>query len=147
MRTKADSIRLYVSDGGIRLSESILFSLTFSVFRCFERERRFGSRPWMLRVHLKEEAQPIFEKSYSVQNSEDRQSLKREYYFTFLVGNQLDAQFLIWYIYLNPLHVSSNYVLIFRRTIVLTLRWLMSYIYGAPILDVSRSHTTTQHSR
>ena len=35
--------------------------------------------------------------------------------------------------------------------LVLTLRWLMSYIYiyiyGAPILDVSRSHTTTQHSR
>ena len=28
-----------------------------------------------------------------------------------------------------------------------TLRRLMSYIYGAPILDVSRSHTTTQHSR
>jgi len=24
---------------------------------------------------------------------------------------------------------------------------LMSYIYGAPILDVSRSHTTTHHSR
>ena len=33
------------------------------------------------------------------------------------------------------------------RTNHLTLRWLMSYIYGAPILDVSRSHTTTQHSR
>jgi len=31
--------------------------------------------------------------------------------------------------------------------IPLTLRRLMSYIYGAPILDVSRSHTTTQHSR
>ena len=30
---------------------------------------------------------------------------------------------------------------------ILTLRVLMSYIYGAPILDVSRSHTTTQHSR
>ena len=30
---------------------------------------------------------------------------------------------------------------------MLTLRRLMSYIYGAPILDVSRSHTTTQHSR
>jgi len=29
----------------------------------------------------------------------------------------------------------------------ITLRVLMSYIYGAPILDVSRSHTTTQHSR
>jgi len=32
-------------------------------------------------------------------------------------------------------------------TETLTLRLLMSYIYGAPILDVSRSHTTTQHSR
>jgi len=29
----------------------------------------------------------------------------------------------------------------------LTLRLLMSYIYGAPILDVSRSHTTTHPSR
>ena len=29
----------------------------------------------------------------------------------------------------------------------LTLRLLMSYIYGAPILDVSRSYTTTHHSR
>ena len=29
----------------------------------------------------------------------------------------------------------------------LTLRSLTLYIYGAPILDVSRSHTTTQHCR
>ena len=29
----------------------------------------------------------------------------------------------------------------------LTLRLLMPYIYGTPILDVSRSHTTMQHSR
>ena len=34
-----------------------------------------------------------------------------------------------------------------HRIFCLTLRRLMSYIYGAPILDVSRSHTTTQHSR
>jgi len=39
------------------------------------------------------------------------------------------------------LHVSRI------RFKLLTLRLLMSYIYGAPILDVSRSHTTTQHSR
>ena len=39
------------------------------------------------------------------------------------------------------LHVSRV------RVKLLTLRRLMSYIYGAPILDVSRSHTTTQHSR
>ena len=31
--------------------------------------------------------------------------------------------------------------------VLLTLRLLMSYIDGAPILDVSRSHTTTQRSR
>ena len=45
------------------------------------------------------------------------------------------------------LHVSR------MRVKSLTLRLLMSYIYiyiyiyGAPILDVSRSHTTTHHSR
>ena len=39
------------------------------------------------------------------------------------------------------LHVSR------KRVKLLTFRQLMSYIYGAPILDVSRSHTTTQHSR
>jgi hypothetical protein len=39
------------------------------------------------------------------------------------------------------LHVSRI------RVKSLTLRLLMSYTYRAPILDVSRSHTTTQHSR
>ena len=39
------------------------------------------------------------------------------------------------------LHVSRI------RVKLLTFRRLMSYIYGAPILDVSRSRTTTQHSR
>ena len=29
---------------------------------------------------------------------------------------------------------------------ILTLRLLMSCIYGAPVLDVSRSHTMTHHS-
>jgi hypothetical protein len=39
------------------------------------------------------------------------------------------------------LHVSGI------RVKSLTLRLLMSYIYRAPILDVSSSHTTTRHSR
>jgi len=39
------------------------------------------------------------------------------------------------------LHVSRI------RVRLLTFGLLMSYIYGAPILDVSRSHTTTQHTR
>ena len=43
----------------------------------------------------------------------------------------------IWFTELNfSRHQNSS----------LTLRRLMSYTYAAPILDVSRSHTTTQHS-
>jgi len=54
---------------------------------------------------------------------------------------------------LNPicylLALLAHHFLHVSRIIVksLTLRLLMSYIYGAHILDVSRSHTTTQHSR
>ena len=49
-------------------------------------------------------------------------------------------------------NVNNVYLKSIMKTIhsaghTLTLRRLMSYIYGAPILDVSRSHTTTQHSR
>jgi len=40
-----------------------------------------------------------------------------------------------------------EYTFLKSSVVILTLRRLMSYIYGAPILDVSRSHTTTQHSR
>jgi len=40
-----------------------------------------------------------------------------------------------------------QYIIPDDRLTTLTLRVLMSYIYGAPILDVSRSHTTTHHSR
>ena len=64
-------------------------------------------------------------------------------------------------VYFNPLNgelnpiccllalLGAHYFLHVSRIGVksLTLRLLMSYIYGAPILDVSRSHTTTQHSR
>ena len=48
-------------------------------------------------------------------------------------------------VYIQPLvsSLSACDCLVHR----LTLRLLMSKIYGAPILDVSRSHTTTQHSR
>jgi hypothetical protein len=58
---------------------------------------------------------------------------------------------IIVYVYLNLCYhsciatCSTWFKFRFRRK--LTLRSLMSYIYGAPILDVSRSHTTTQHSR
>ena len=44
-------------------------------------------------------------------------------------------------------HVIMNFLRNSQVSLPLTLRRLMSYIYGASILDVSRSHTTTQHSR
>ena len=50
--------------------------------------------------------------------------------------------------YLLPLLGAHHFLHISRiRVKLLTFRLLMSYIYGAPILDVSRSHATTQHSR
>ena len=50
--------------------------------------------------------------------------------------------------YLLALLVAQHFLHVSRiRVQLLTFRRLMSYIYGAPILDVSRSHTTTQHSR
>ena len=44
---------------------------------------------------------------------------------------------------------KSDMVIKVLYFVYLTLRLLMSYIYiyGAPILDASRSHTTTHHSR
>jgi len=47
---------------------------------------------------------------------------------------------------MTPKKIFVHKALIVKEKL-LTLRRLMSYIYGAPILDVSRSHTTTQHSR
>ena len=44
----------------------------------------------------------------------------------------------------DPRSVHSAFVV---DEVSLTLRSLTLYIYGAPILVVSRSHTTTQHSR
>ena len=50
--------------------------------------------------------------------------------------------------YLLALLGAHHFLRVSRiRVKLLTLRRLMSYIYGAPILDVSRSHTTTQHSQ
>ena len=60
----------------------------------------------------------------------------------------------VLYLILHSMQMYFNYIqTIFNYNLILTLRLLMSYIYiyiyiyGAPILDVSRSHTTTQHSR
>ena len=45
------------------------------------------------------------------------------------------------------LHVSRIRVQSLTLRLLLSYIYIYIYIYGAPILDVSRSHTTTQHSR
>ena len=78
------------------------------------------------------------------------------YLFILFIQNILTVKFAV-----NPLNTKLNpicylmallgahHFLHVRRIRVklLTFRRLMSYIYGKPILDVSRSHTTTQYSR
>ena len=61
--------------------------------------------------------------------------------------NPLNAE-LNFICYLLALLGAHHFLHVSRiRVKLLTFRLLMSYIYGAPILDVSRSHTMTQHSR
>jgi len=65
-----------------------------------------------------------------------------------LDATSLKTQGMLTYYVLKPLAKTQTTRM--RRIngfVILTFRLLMSYIYGAPILDVSRSHTTTQHSR
>jgi len=79
------------------------------------------------------------------QRLHERSSMLRSVYISCLV-NPLNPE-------LNPvcylLALLAHHFLHVGRIMVklLTLRLLMLYIYGAPILDVSRSHTTSQHSR
>ena len=45
------------------------------------------------------------------------------------------------------LHVSRIRVKLLTFRLLMSYIYIYTYIYGAPILDVSRSHKTTQHSR
>ena len=45
------------------------------------------------------------------------------------------------------LHVSRISVKFLTFRLLMSYIYIYIYIYGAPILDVSRSHTTTQHNR
>ena len=64
-----------------------------------------------------------------------------------LVFNPLNAE-LNPICYLLALLGAHHFLHVSRISVKsLTLTLLMSCIYGAPILDVSRSHTTTHHSR
>ena len=72
----------------------------------------------------------------------------RSYFLNFLlVFNPLNPQ-LNPICYLLALLGAHHFLQVSRiRVKSLTFRLLISYIYGAPILDVSRSHTTTHRGR
>ena len=53
---------------------------------------------------------------------------------------------IFWYI-MPPRCTNHRVDLTLRRLMSYIYIYIYIYIYGAPILDVSRSHTTTQHSR
>ena len=91
------------------------------------RYRRFGTS--YIRPIFKSQAAQIFDYLHCLTLNPLNPELNPIFYLLALLGAH------------NFLHVSRI------RVELLTLRRLMSYIYGAPILDVSRSHTTTQHSR
>ena len=48
---------------------------------------------------------------------------------------------------MNPFRADALPFFKVHLTLKLLMSYIYIYIYGAPILDVSRSHTTTQHSR
>ena len=74
-------------------------------------------------------------------------TIHKMYFKRFLIFNPLNSE-LNPICYLLALLGAHHFLNVSRiRVKLLTLKPLMSYTYGAPILDVSRSHTTTQHSR
>jgi len=78
----------------------------------------------------------------NMESLDQTESLNNVFYF-----NPLKPE-LIPICYLLALLGAHHFLHVGRiRVKLLTFRLLMSYIYGAPILDVSRSHTTTQLSR
>ena len=71
-------------------------------------------------------------------HTEKNQSIKQWHYISVNVFQDRFGDLQYW---------TSTWTLTSEINWKLTLRLLMSYIYGAPILDVFRSHITTQHSR
>ena len=122
---------------------------------------KYLSAPRYLFVHMLVYNKHLFNASYFPQFCEIPADDPKLWYFWSFCNSAADSFFLVGCV-LNPLKPELNsicYLLALLahhflhlsriRVKSLTFRRLMSYIYiyGAPILDVSRSHTTTQHSR
>jgi len=93
---------------------------------------------------------PVGEESFHAKGRPDRHEETCSRYFgTFhlLCINPLNPE-LNPICYLLALLGAHHFLHVSRiRIKLLTFRLLISYIYGNPNLDVSRSHTTTHHSR
>ena len=90
---------------------------------------------------------PVLPECYALQNQNYCRKLTTLSVFTFMFLSPLNPE-LNPICYLLALLGAHHFLHVSRiRVKLLTFRLLMSYIYEAPILYVSRSHTTTQHSR
>jgi len=85
----------------------------------------------------------VINKETSVVGGETRKGRDYNIKTDLKLGCCLEREF--WLVCIKP--VPKHMIFATSSPDLLTLRLLMSYIYGAPILDVSRSHTATQHSR
>jgi len=124
--------------------EKVRSSLKILAEKCqrFSRNRRCGKKNGV-KINVKYS----FKFSYSEKSWFSYPSCKHSTPHTYL--NPLNPE-LNPICYLLALLGAHHFLHVSRiRVKLLTFRLLMShiYIYGAPILDVSRSHTTTQHSR
>ena len=85
--------------------------------------------------------QPMAVTSRIISGTQNKENFKRDISQLFKIFRTVKCR--VTY----PLNHGSIKILHKVKYGILTLRLLMSYIYGAPILDVSRSYTTTHHSR
>jgi len=131
-----------------------IYGWKFGTGTLFFSQVRLRITPWMLRTHILLNIPPVRKKVVKSWNLKSTALSEFGDDWTGKYFNPLNAE-------LNPicylLALLSHHFLHVSRIRVksLTLRLLMSYIYiyiyiyiyGAPILDASRSHTMTQHSR
>ena len=110
-------------------------------------------RPWPALGRSATEKKPVVTICTPGLTSTNSASALTEYLFVLCGSENKQPLFpytalIDWFLWPRPRVFTARYGLdLYLFSCGLTLRRLMSYVYGAPILDVSRSHTTTQHSR
>jgi len=119
------------------------FFAAFKMFCLFI--SRFLAEAWWRNIELSHDKNDISAPYQPSLPFPTRRTLSKQILFNPLKPELNSICYLLALLAHHFLHVSRIRVksLTFRRL----MSYIYIYIYGAPILDVSRSHTTTQHSR